>query len=184
MLFLASWTGTGLQDWADIFAVIFGFCSIITAISAVFIAAGQAKLAGEQAEESRRHTRLSVRPKLILKIAISSDESVAIDIENKGLGPATIYGFTANLENKTYNFIRTGGMNDWIRKLEYIGKINPKRVINEDGYVVSVNEKLRILEFSESEGNTLLFEALKQQFAKTTFEVKYRSFYNETFSAR
>lgn len=101
-----------------------------------------------QAYLSRKHNRISVRPKLALQAERNSQNhtgSIIINLSNSGLGPAEINSYTLELDGKEQSFKNSTEALDWIRNL--VGIIEQKSAIYSiiPGHVLSINESIIIL---------------------------------------
>ncbi|MCO7224767.1 hypothetical protein [Pleionea sp. CnH1-48] len=83
--------------------VLVSLTAMVTAIAAVVVAIVQTQVMREEAELERTHTRLSVRPFIVINShtdTTNSQGSFSIEIKNEGLGPAVIESFLLELEKK------------------------------------------------------------------------------------
>lgn len=147
-----------------------------------------------QGYETRKHNRLSVRPKLSLLItdglgpeSSGRDVIYKVTLRSVGLGPAIIKSVVILHEGEKFDGTTASGMEAFISKLRNqietklskprIGK-NGHDALNE-GYCMNIGDENDILIFKLSgvESEPLVLEECRSFFAKTKSIVEFESMY-------
>ncbi len=150
----------------------------IVSVSAIVIALASIIVTTWQGIETRKHNRLSVRPKLEI-VFESGKGHFGYVVKNNGLGPAIITGKKIFVDGEEINYRGFSGLSDFIEKLNLDnrdlshGAIFPgKSFMNgEVQYIVN-------FEMTEKDDPEKL---LPEIYKRVGFEITYESMYGEPF---
>lgn len=138
-----------------------------------------------EANESRRHNRLSVKPVLIFETEVAQDDSIErIHLKNLGTGPAIIKSFTILIDDKP---LKKLGNDRWGDVIEILNttEIPFKYYWYDPGDVVGINEKNTLLTVTEeayekSPQKQLMADTLR----RVGIIIEYVSIYDEVFTVK
>lgn len=150
----------------------------IVSLAAIVIAIASIVVTVWQGMESRRHNRLSVRPKLEI-IFESGHDSFGYVLMNNGLGPATITGKELFIDGKQ---MQEAGFSGYDELLEKLGMKNRKVTYTGiyPGKTIKTNERQDIFRFYRTEKDDLE-TLLPKIYSRVKIEIKYQSMYGEPF---
>ena len=150
----------------------------IVSLAAIVIAIASIVVTVWQGMETRRHNRLSVRPKLEI-IFESGHDSFGYVLMNNGLGPATITGIELFIDGKQ---MQETGFSGYDELFEKLGMKNRKITHTGiyPGKTIKTNERQNIFKFYLTEKDDL-DTLLPKIYSRIKIEIKYQSMYDEPF---
>ncbi|GLX79224.1 hypothetical protein tinsulaeT_25640 [Thalassotalea insulae] len=157
--------------------------AMITAVAAVVVAIIQTQVMHEEAELERQHSRLSVKPSLLLYSNSHVGDkggSFSFGIENQGLGPAVLQGFSVKLKGKMLNnwfdFFKqaTSGQVFLRGEQRNVPDITENRMLN--GVIVPAGKGLLLIKLGT---NAEVAQQLRLSDASAEISLCYCSFYDE-----
>lgn len=156
---------------------IVSFSAIIVSIASIFIATWQGV-------ETRRHNRLSVRPKLDLSFDVGKN-NFGYSILNQGLGPAIITERKIFFDGKEFNPpMKYFG---WATALQdTLQLMNMKLAVAfplSKGVTIRAGEPWIIIQFSEQDNKDLTIDP-KMIYRRLAFKINYESIYGESFTCQ
>ncbi|HGY56613.1 MAG TPA: hypothetical protein ENK44_12965 [Caldithrix abyssi] len=153
----------------------------ILSLSAIVIAIVSISVAVWEGLETRKHNRLSVRPKL--EIYYSTNKSkFGYVVVNNGLGPAVITGKKIFIDGKEITYTGFSGYDDFLEKLGLADRYAAHGVITP-GFTIKAGKSENIILFDlyeSDEAETLLPEIYR----RVAIEIEYKSMYDEIFTCR
>jgi hypothetical protein len=150
----------------------------ILSVSAIIIAIASIFVAIWQGIETRKHYRLSVRPKLQITFNVDKEKFGYI-ILNNGLGPATISGKKIFIDGEEMTNPGFSGYDELIDKLDFKNRQKSHSALNP-GTTIKAGETKDIF-LVNKEQNDNLHELLPAIYQRIAFEISYKSMYNEEF---
>jgi len=155
---------------------IVSFSAIIVSIASIFIATWQGM-------ETRRHNRLSVRPKLDFSFNVSRN-SFGYSILNQGLGPAIITERKIFLDGK--EFIPQTKYFGWPAALQdtlQLMNMNLDSSPLSKGVTIRAGQPRIIIEFYEQDNKDLTIDP-RVIYRRLAFKINYESMYGESFTCQ
>lgn len=150
---------------------IISFSAIIIATASIFVAVWQGY-------ETRKHNRLSVRPKLQISYSVD-EERFGYILINNGLGPATITEIKIFIDGIEMTNPGFSGYDELIDKLNFNNRRKAHSSLNP-GTNIKAGEMKNIILFNiEKDDN--LDELLPTIYQRISMEITYMSMYNEEF---
>jgi len=135
--------------------------------------------------DNQKHMRLSVRPYLIGHYYLKSDDTLAIEVENRGLGPAILKKWAFWSEDNSAQPVRTGRSSDL---KQYIASHLPDSRLpfvfssKKRESVLNVGERWRVLELDPSKvKNDQMMASTRAAIERFRLQIRYASFYGEEF---
>ncbi len=155
----------------------------IVSLSAIIIAVASIIVTVWQGFETRRHNRLSVRPKLEISFELKlKDNSFAYTLTNKGLGPAVITDVKFYVDGMV---VQKGGFSIYDKFKEKLGLKDYKTLYTGiyPGKTIKSNEEIDIIRFFLKEkDNPRNF--ISRVYRRVVIEIGYKSMYGEEFTCR
>jgi len=150
----------------------------IVSISAIIIAVASIVVTTWQGLETRRHNRLSVRPKLEI-IFESGKDSFGYKLMNNGLGPAIVTGKKIFIDGEEIQYTGFSGYDEFIDKLG-MRNHNVTHTGIYSGKTIKTSEIENIFRFYLAEDDDLE-SLLPKIYNRVCIEIYYKSMYNEPF---
>ena len=158
-------------DWADLASLLVAFTAIVISVKAL--------------SHNQRHMRLSLRPWLTGHYMLQTDVELAIEVENRGIGPAIIKQWKFWHTTNDSDFITTGlssdleefiasKLSDSTLRFTYSSK-------KRDSILVP-GEKWRIFELKASNADPGKMGQARDDMKGFCLEIDYQSFYEEDFN--
>ncbi|NOX88762.1 MAG: hypothetical protein GXO77_07030 [Calditrichaeota bacterium] len=150
----------------------------IVSLSAIIIALASIVVTTWQGIETRKHNRLSVRPRLEI-IFESGKNSFGYVLMNNGLGPAIITGKKIFVDGKEINYTGFSGYDEFIDKLG----LNDRDLSHSgiySGKTIRASERKNIFRIYLNERDDLK-KLLPKIYSRVRIEISYKSMYNEPF---
>lgn len=150
------------SDYIALFALIVSVCAII--------------LAFYEGRQSRVHLKLSVKPKLDIDVHTYGEKGVfAIEVENKGLGPAFIKKYSVFIDNKRINSTPHGLWKECL-KLLGIPKFEYEMYVPTTGSILSPGNTQYLWRLSTDPSKINVEEIM----TRIKMTIDYESIYHET----
>ncbi len=128
--------------------------------------------------ETRRHNRLSVRPKLELSFNAGKDH-FGYNVVNNGLGPAIITGLTIRLDGIAIRHSGFNGFDDFLEKMQLQGRLLKKSAIDSGSTLIAGgNAAIFVCRFEDKDDREAI---LKNVFTRVSIQLNYASMYEERF---
>ena len=153
----------------------------IISYSAIIIAVASIVVTIWQGIETRRHYRLSVRPKLEITFS-SNKESFGYILTNNGLGPAIITKKKIFVDGEEISYSGFSEYDDLINKLN----LNDRKISHSglySGKTIKADDKLNIIRFSLNAGEKP-DSLIREVYGRVGMEISYKSMYDEKFTCR
>lgn len=150
----------------------------IISISAIIIALASVSIAIWEGVETRKHNRLSVRPKFEIHF-ISSKDNYGYELVNSGLGPAIITGIRIFVDNEEIHGKGFSGYDELLEKLGLQNKLIAHDAVAA-GITVRAGDKKKIIVFGFSEDDDPA-TILPEVYQRVRIEIGYNSMYDESF---
>ncbi len=154
---------------------IISLCSMAVAVAALGTAIWQGYV-------SRKHSKLSVVPRLVLDFYSYPGLPVKIELHNKGIGPAVVDDFQFELDNRKFKIEDVQSVEGIIerlgldpQKLSWLGHIPCK------GATLLPGDTHRLIEFTDSYKDLEFHNKLVQLLPRIGFAIKYRNVYGDMF---
>jgi hypothetical protein len=126
--------------------------------------------------ETRRHNRLSVRPKLELSFNAGKD-NFGFNVVNNGLGPAVITGLTIRVDGQKADY--SGYLDDILGKMNLQGRLLKKSAIDSGSTLTAGgNAVIFICKFQDNDDREAI---LKNVYSRISIQMKYADMYDEPF---
>jgi hypothetical protein len=149
---------------------ILSVCAILIAFISICISVWEGM-------ETRRHNRLSVRPKLELSFNAGKD-NFGYNVVNNGLGPAVITGLTIRVDGQKADY--SGYLDDILAKMNLQGRLLKKSAIDSGSTIISGgNAAIFICKFQDNDDRETI---LKSVYSRISIQLNYASMYDEPFS--
>ncbi len=148
-------------------------CSAFIALTAVAVAVISGVL-------TRKHNRLSVKPRLVIT-RLSYSDNCKISVANKGIGPAVIRKFDIYLDNEMVqkeNEVST--ISAAVKQaLPFTGTIQTLLVHEDEA--IAEKEELDLLSIYDPPQDIPSLRTIMEGLQKIRFLIEYESLYEETF---
>lgn len=153
----------------------------ILSICAILIAFVSICISVWEGMETRRHNRLSVRPKLELSFNAGQDH-FGYNVVNNGLGPAVITRLTIRLDGNVIRHAGFNGFDDFLGKMQLQGRLLKKSAIDSGSTLTAGGSAaIFICRFDDKDDHEALLQNI---FTRVSIELRYASMYEELFSCR
>lgn len=139
-----------------------------------------------QAQITRRHNKLSVRPHIGIRTTTSIESPINIKIKNNGVGPAFINSVELRIDNFKYDFCGNSDVTTLCNKIDetitdcehiHYSKFNPPVVLD-------VGQEQLLIEFPTSIGNEELRDKIIKLLKKVQIQAEYRCLYKTKYSTK
>lgn len=140
-----------------------------------------------QGVENRRHYRVSMRPHLMLSSGYFEEfDNFAIKISNGGLGPAIIKSFALIVDGNPLDGSKLSSWDSVIAQLELSGFDYKARTMPAEHVIISGKSVILIRTKTPLNSNSTqeYYEGMSQAFERLEIQVRYDSFYGESFADR
>lgn len=159
------------MDNSDVISI----CSMVVAIAALGTALWQGYIA-------RKHSKLSVIPRLVLDFYSYPGLPVKVELHNKGIGPAVIDDFQFELDERKFKIEDIQSVEGVIERLG----LNPKEIARlghfpSKGATLLPGDTHRLIEFTNSHENLDFHSKLTQLLPRIGFAIRYRNVYGDMF---
>ncbi|WP_422473321.1 hypothetical protein [Endozoicomonas sp. ALB032] len=153
---------------------------LIVAISSAFIALIALFVAIWQGFVTRKHNRLSVRPRLQVNYMISRQgDTIGLNFKNSGTGPLIINSLKIIRDGKEYEFNDSSYKNLFSQMAINSFSFN----LISKGFVIPENETKWLISTNKHKESEFIFKTLEDSLNNFSLEVIYSSIYNEKFSS-
>jgi hypothetical protein len=142
------------------------------------IALGAAITTIWQAVLTRKHNRLSVKPLLRLDRNAIPGERYNITLMNNGFGPAIITSLIISIDDKAVAFESKVDAENALRKIN-LGQIKVFTIFPSESFPPNVVQPL--FESKDEVKDINEAERILRAFDRISFEISYKSIYNEEF---
>lgn len=151
------------------------------AISAAIIALASLYVSVEQSRLTRLHNKLSVRPYLCIYRKQFLNQPVEYILENHGLGPAIINGFSVLVDDHE---VDPENDNPLLCALDLLTLSRDDVGGNLPGKPepLIAGEAITLLKFRKSPNDPGCYQALMDKLPRLQFKISYQSMYNENFT--
>lgn len=153
----------------------------ILSISAIIIAVASICVSLWEGTETRKHYRLSVRPKLEI-IYITNMTNFGYVAVNNGLGPAIISGKKIFIDGEEIKYTGFSGFDDFLEKLG----LNDRRATHgvvSPGFTIKAGEQEPIIVLNTVEDDNI-DSLIAAVYRRVGIEIQYESMYEESFACK
>ncbi len=150
----------------------------IIALSALFLAL-------YQAQSTKHHNKLSVRPNLNFHLVVQQDNpQVAINLDNEGVGPAVIGAFVVTFDNEEQDTSESGFFRKLCGKFNIPAKSAGGSVLSKTSYIPAGDgrEIFRAVTKDEKDLN-FDHDNTYKELKRLKISVNYESIYGEKYLA-
>lgn len=152
----------------------------ILSISAIFIAFISIFISIGDGVETRKHNRLSVRPKLDMSYNLNQDNFGYV-LTNNGLGPAIITDKKIFIDGHEINYAGFTGFDEFLDKLGLKGRLLSRGSLGAGTTIKSgSSEAIIVLKLFATDST----ETLKKVYQRVSIELSYASMYEESFKCK
>ncbi len=152
--------------------IVVSISAAIIALSALFVSIWQGVL-------SRKHSRLSVRPRLRIDRNIYLRAPIEIVLSNYGIGPAILLKFGVYLDGEKIDKGDIPPVAEALKRLDIHGQVDT--YTPSEGDIIGIDEKIALLCIREFPDNIENLGKLKKSLKRIGFQIQYMSMYREKF---
>jgi hypothetical protein len=153
----------------------------ILSVSAITIAFASICISLWEGSETRRHNRLSVRPKLEV-VFNAGKETFGYTVDNNGLGPAMITGMDLFVDGEKIRHTGFGGLDEFLDMMKLKERFLSRDAFGK-GITLTAGSRKSILLFKKFNSDNTE-ELLKNIYLRVKIEITYASMYDEPFKCR
>lgn len=163
----------------------FGVSGLLIALGALVQSRKALQHAEDQMQENQKHMKLSVRPLLTGHYILLTNKELAVEVENRGIGPAIIkrwdLWFDGDIEDKL-PIESSAHLIPFISSKLSDPSLPFVCTSKKRGTILQPDAHWRVFELdADVIGSAAKFEQLKAEVQRITIRIEYQSLYDEDF---